>query len=279
MRLFLSFCLFLSCLSAFAQESKIKSVFFTWGYNRSFYLPSDIHVNGPDLSIPFKDVIAADDPAPLSSDYYRIDKFTIPQFDFRFGIILANDWRITGGWEHMKYQTTVGSKTKASGHIGRQYPNLYFPERDFVDHEVEITKGLFYHEHTDGLNYIHLEVEKGYGYSLFKSPLMLKGYIGAGTGPTAPWSDTYLFREHYRNPSIHFAGWGVNVTAKPELWYKDRVFLQLVTRAGQIWLWDILIKEDEIKSKQSISFFEYNVSVGVNFPLNKGKEPRMDGFE
>lgn len=279
MRIFLFTLLCISSAVSFGQKIKIKSAFVTWGYNRAYYLPSDIHVNGPDLSITFKDVIAADDPSEFSSDYYRPDKFTIPQFDFRFGVILEGNWRLSWGWEHMKYQVTVGEKSIASGHIGKMYPNFFFSSRDFKDEEVEMSKSLFYTEHTDGLNFINIEAEKGYVQPLFKSAFSLKGFIGIGTGPVTPWSDSYLFGEHYRNPTIHFAGWGLNLSAKPEIWFKDRVFLQFVSRVGQIWLWDVLIKEDEIKMKQDISFFEYNISVGVNFPIGKGKELRMEGFE
>lgn len=264
-----SFFLGLLFLVAGGQLAAQQSWFVTWGYNRGYYLPSDIHLKGPDVDLEFKDVEAADDPEPFSKTYYALKGFTIPQFDFRIGVYLKNNLRLSWGWEHMKYQTTVGSSTVVNGEIkrGSKYSDFY--ERSYNNEESTISKSFFYTEHTDGLNYVNFELEKGWSLPLLKDKIALLAYAGVGTGPMLPWSDSYFLGEHFRNPLVHFVGWGVNLQAKPEIQFYDRVFVELATRVGRLWMWDILIDRGQVKAQQNIWFLEYNISLGYRFKIGK----------
>ncbi|TXC85177.1 hypothetical protein [Luteibaculum oceani] len=244
-----------------------QSIFVSWGYNRAFYDKSNISVKGPNLNLLFEDVIAVDDPEPFSENYYRLDRFTIPQFDFRIGVKLPNNLILSWGWEHMKYMTKFNSKAKLSGYIGDEYFNGYYPSNESIqDDDYRITRRFFYTEHTDGLNYLNFELEQYLAIPIWEEHIQLHLNYGLGTGPMMPWSDSYLFGKHYRNPSIHFAGWGVNLKTQVGVQIGKRFQIIAPIRLGYLNLWDILLSED-IRAKQSIRFLEYNFSFSWIFPL------------
>jgi len=259
-----------SCVTSFAQEKKHNYEFyFHWGYNRSYYTDSDIHVKGgDDFDFTLHDVKAKDYPERFNTEaYFNPAKFTIPQFNFRVGITIDKKWSLSGGWDHLKYVVKREQLAAITGRIGAVGG---FAAGDYSGDKVPLNYGFFQMEHTDGLNFIHANIDRY--YTVFeKTWFKAQVDVGAGTGPVCPWTDTRLFGNFYRNPSIHFAGWGFSVNASPRFVLWNRFFFEHMFRVGHIQLWDIMIVRDKYTASQKINYFERNITAGFIFPLNARK--------
>lgn len=90
------FLLFFMPIYALAQSpekplKKGKESYIYWGYHRNFYAPSDIHFQSSRYDFTMYDVKANDMPAK-SEQYFRLHDFSVPQFNFRMGQELKNNW-------------------------------------------------------------------------------------------------------------------------------------------------------------------------------------------
>lgn len=275
----ISFIVFLTINELLAQSSleaktdkkyKITGAYFTWGYNRSAYTKSDIHVSGEGFDLKIIDAVGKDDPSRfIAKTYLNPLRFTVPQFDFRVGVEVNNDFFVSIGWDHMKYKFQ-NDYYQVSGYVSKEVSELH--EGNYDGSKVMVDKGFYYHEHTDGLNYIHLSIDKPFEIIKTKNNwLNFKVNAEFGTGPVCPWTDGDLFGQHYRTNNIHFAGWGINLGVKPRLFFfKERLFVQGVFRTGYINLWDFIFYnqnngEVEAKAKQSMFYREHHLSVGYLF--------------
>lgn len=258
-----------------AQEAPLKhkyAAYFHWGYNRSSYTESDLHMQGGDeFDFTVYNIKAKDVPEKYSSKIYLNPGFlTIPQFNFRFGVIVDDKWSFSGGWDHLKYRLVSGQTVGIEGTIGAtggEYAGSYADGSTIV-----LNKNLLRMEHTDGLNFIHFNVDRHFKAlenkkKWFRTELV----VGAGTGPVCPWTDTHLFNNFYRNPTIHFAGWGVSVNASARFVFLKRFFVEHMFRVGHVKLWDIMIIRDKYTAETKINYFERNITAGFIFPLNPSK--------
>jgi hypothetical protein len=59
--------------------------FFYWGYNRAAFSNSDIHFWGDGYDFKITNVMALDEPDPISKEYIGPTTFTIPQYNYRVG--------------------------------------------------------------------------------------------------------------------------------------------------------------------------------------------------
>jgi hypothetical protein len=253
-----------------SQDIKPKrnlKLYFHWGYNRAVYHTSDIHYSGgKEFDFTLDNVVAADAPDKFNSSYYNPLKFTIPQFNFRAGVVIDDRWSISGGWDHLKYRLRGGQTVKISGYIGENSGGSY--AGNYENQDIPLDFQFLRMEHTDGLNFIHVNLDRH--FTLFRTRNdLVKGEIlvGVGTGPVCPWTDTRLFDTFYRNPSIHFAGWGASINATPRFTFGKYFFTEFMVRAGYIDLWDIMIERNRSKAQQKIGYFERNITAGFIFPL------------
>ena len=66
--------------------------FVHWGWNFSWYDKSNINFKGPGYDFILKDVRAKDRPSKLSTDYINPLELTTPQFNFRFGFFIKDNY-------------------------------------------------------------------------------------------------------------------------------------------------------------------------------------------
>ncbi len=248
-------------------EAQISKPYVQWGYNRSYYTTSDIQVIGEkgDFDFTLENVKAHDDHEKfVAKVYLNPTKFTIPQFNFRVGFFWKDKWIISGGWDHLKYKVKFDQDVLIFGYINESATKRYAGE--YNGELVNLNHSFFLMEHTDGLNFVQLNVGRSLKpIWLWNDKLKIDPLVTLGTGPVTPWTDTKLFDVPYRNPTIHFAGWGFNLAVSPRVTFFDRVFVQADFRGGWIKLWDIRIEEGIGKAKQQIDYFERNVTLGILF--------------
>jgi hypothetical protein len=263
-------------MPARAGSERKDEFFITWGYNRAYYNPSDLHLKGEGFDFTLFDVRAADMPEKWDpAIYLNPTKLTIPQFNFRIGYYFKSNWAFSAGWDHMKYRLITTQSVRMSGHID---PEVYF-DPDYTgtfDNTYILYKPSFmdFH-HSDGFNFIRLALERR--LSLWTSlngkyEVVMNGSVSGGA--MMPWTDFTFFRARYRNWP-HFAGYGVSISAGFRFEFFRHFFLQVNAQSGWSHLGDIMLQDSApSRGEQNISFFERSFALGGYIPISLAKKEK-----
>lgn len=266
----------LSTKSIFKQRSKRsfsrENHFFAyWGYNFSWYGKSDIHFSGPGYDFTLKDVVAKDRQSRLSIDYLNPGKLTIPQFNFRVGYFIKDNYSVSLGWDHMKYVVEVPQTVKVTGHIssGISSPAITtgIYAGTYKNTDLTIQPDFLTFEHTDGFNYASADLERYDDIWVSRSgSLALTMETGVGLGVVVPRSDVRLLgvgANHYWN----VAGYGMSAKAGLKFYFAKWIYLQSNVKAGWTNLTNIHTtgRNNIDKAKQRISYLENYWVLGFQF--------------
>jgi hypothetical protein len=252
-----------------AFESKQRTLFITWGYNRAYYNDSDVHFKGEGFDFTLFDAKAADMPEEFSSRvYFNPAQFTVPQFNFRAGYYFRPDWCISLGWDHMKYRLITTQLVRISGNISEE--KYFDPEfTGTFNNEYILYNGRFmdYH-HSDGFNFIRAAIERRVPFICTRNKEIVIAFNGAASlGIMLPWTDFTFFGERNRNWP-HVAGYGLSLSAGLRFEFFKYFFFQLNAQSGWSNLSNILLEGDkDSRAKQKIGFFERSMALGGYIPL------------
>jgi hypothetical protein len=245
--------------------AKKGSFFAYWGWNRSLYSTSDIHFSGNNYDFTLENVEAKDRQSPFSAKIYlNPGNITIPQYNFRLGYYLNEKYSISFGADHMKYVMVSGQMSTISGNIATS--STY--DGTYAHDAFQIKPDFLLFEHTDGLNYLNLELrrmDKIYSYKNFK----LNVTEGFGGGIVVPRTNTTLLN-YKRYDQFHLAGFGLGAVFGLNFQFYERFFIQFEEKVGFINLPDIrTTMHVEDKASQHFNWLQGNVVLGVNFNYKK----------
>ena len=250
-----------------AHNNKGK-VFVSWGWNQSRYTRSDINFKGSDYNFTLKDVVAKDRQTGFSLRYLNPSKITIPQYNFRIGYFINSKYSISFGFDHMKYVMEQDQTVKINGKIagsGTDYDGVYSNDA------IKLTGDFLKFEHTNGLNYLNLELRRM--DNLFdQRTLKIKNIDiniieGIGAGLLYPKSDVTLLN-YERNDQWHVAGYGMNLVAGLNVTFFKHFFIQGEMKGGYINMPNILTTHFvDDRASQHFFFAQGNVNFGVMIKL------------
>ncbi len=167
--------------------------YFSWGYSRQQYAPSDIHVSQPNLGNDFtvRQAAASDFPASFSETISSITSFdfTTPQENIRIGKFLNPEktFAIEFSLDHSKYNVdqnqlatvngtiTTGTQPNANGQLNLSAQDFYYALHNGLNHLMINAVWL---KHLDG------PVDK---------PGELQLISRAGAGILLPHADNIIF--------------------------------------------------------------------------------------
>lgn len=229
-------------LTTYAQEvtsnpytSNNKGKFFMyWGANRGYYSSSDIHFKGNDFDFTVHNVSAHDKPKGWHMDYINPTRMTIPQTNFRLGYYFTDKYSLSFGFDHMKYVMTQGQEAYVSG----SYPNKGSYGEVLENGNTKLTEDFLMFEHTDGLNYVNLELARTEDISKFlgiynTDKVQFNAIAGIGSGILFPRTNaTVLGRE--RNDEFKVAGFGVSAKGAVNVTLFKHFFVQYESKIGYI---------------------------------------------
>lgn len=255
----------LTTLPMIAQKGYNKRFWVAWGYNRTIFEASDIHLGGPGYAITVYKAQAFDRPEPFSfKTYLSPAELTIPQFNLRLGYNFNEKWYISFSFDHMKYVMDNNQYARVSGYIepsehpkfGGVYLNRWMP----------ITEDFLAFEHTDGFNFYSFELWRRFQLAaLAKDRLNIQLHGGAGMGIMVPRTDMYVMGERSDN-EYHIAGTAMAVMAGPYIDWNKKFFLQFMFKPGFAGLPDILVhRNSEESASQDIIFYQMNLTFGFLF--------------
>lgn len=248
--------------SRYTATNKGKFFLF-WGGNRGYYSKSDINFKGNGYDFTLYDVAAVDRPKGWHIDYINPLRMTIPQTNARVGYFFSDNWSISAGVDHMKYVMKQNQTVKMSGTIsgsGTSHDGVY------NNADKVLTEDFLTFEHTDGLNYVTLElsrvddISKLFGIrntDIFQVNLT----EGLGFGVLYPRSNTKLLNKE-RYDEFHVAGVGMSAKAGLNLVFFKHLMIIGELKGGYINMHDIRTTNN-ISDKASQDFFYFQTMLAL----------------
>ncbi|MAD44880.1 MAG: hypothetical protein CMI02_18360 [Oceanospirillaceae bacterium] len=236
-----------------------------WGWNNATYSDSDIHFHGEGHDFTLYDVKAKDRQNDVNvhqvfHSYLNPGRLTIPQYNWRFGYFIQDNWSISLGFDHMKYVMVEDQTVNASGEINRNGI-----VRDYSDGDTEVLSDDFLsYEHTDGFNMISLETEKYLPLLNWQNKMDFALFAGFGAGVLYPKSNVRLLGGE-RNDEWHVAGYSTSVKVGFEASLWKGFFFRFLGKYGYADMDDVLTSNHGDKASQKFYYDEYIGVFGLRF--------------
>ncbi|SDK72406.1 hypothetical protein SAMN04487898_11151 [Pedobacter sp. ok626] len=251
--------------------SRKGDFFVMWGYNHSWYAKSDINFKGPGYDFTLRDVVAHDRQTKLTWKYLDPKSLSIPQFNFHFGYFIKDNYSISLGWDHMKYVMDIPQTVKIDGHIDPTISNPSIPTGSYAGvyngEMLTVNPDMLTFEHTDGLNYASVELERYDDIWVPRSQrTSLTMETGIGAGLVVPRTDVRLFKVGENN-YWNVAGWGISAKLGFKLYMTKALYLQNSTKVGYIDLTKIHTtgRNDVDGASQNIKYIQNYTVLGFQF--------------
>lgn len=251
-------------------DTRKGTVAVSWGWNRGFYTHSNITFNGSDYHFKLYHVDAHDKPRlPITWDYIKFKKLTVPQTDLRVSYFIKDNLAVSFGDDHMKYVMTQDQWVKMKGEITRagNYKGVYNDDK-------KMTEDFLTFEHTDGLNYLNIELEKYYTwYRSRNGNCSFSAMVGGGGGVLFPKTNVKLL-DYERNDRFHISGFGLSGKAGILAVFFRHLLVKLEDKYGYINMPDIILHKKGIqgRAKQGFFFTELYGTVGCSFKLTNSNK-------
>ncbi|MFB9058020.1 hypothetical protein ACFFU9_14840 [Mariniflexile ostreae] len=232
----------------------------SWGGNRASFSKSNIDFKGSDYNFRLLNVKAHDKPKGWHIDYINPERLTIPQTNFKIGYFISDHYKIAIGLDHMKYVVSQLQTVHINGNInlnatdaGAIYNGMY------TDDTIFINEDFLLFEHTDGLNYVYLDVSRFDDISsIFNirntDKFQLNLTEGIGGGFLLPKTNTTLMQKD-RYDEFHLSGYGVSLNAGLNLTFFKHFFMQLNMKGGFINMPNIKTTNSKADSASQHFFF------------------------
>lgn len=243
-------------------------MYFYWGWNRGWYSDSNINYTGKDYDFTLNNVVGKDRQSKLSLDtYFNPTKFSIPQYNFRVGYFLKENWDVSFGIDHMKYVVQQNQSVEISGHID-DTQSKYFGV--YSHSNILIQPSFLKFEHTDGLNYVNIELRHTNKILDF-GKIKINVKEGLGLGFLLPKTNTTLL-EKDRYDEFHLAGYGVSGVVGINITFLNCFFVQSEFKEGFINLPDIRTTNSKLdRASQSFTFSQLNIVFGGSIDMHHKK--------
>jgi len=244
-------------------------MFASWGWNRGTFSNSDITFKGDDYYFTLYDVTARDKPKPFGIYYFKFDELTIPQTNYKVGYFFHDHYNVALGVDHMKYVMRNNQTVKISGNIdnGSEYTGIY------NNNDIYLDEDFLTFEHTDGLNYVTVEVNRfdtvdnWIGFNVKNIDINLTE--GVGVGVLYPKTNTKLMGNE-RYDEFHVSGYGMSAHVGLDLTFFKYFFIQYTFKTGFINMQDIRTTTNiSDTASQHFTFFENIWSFGGKFNITK----------
>jgi len=256
----------------FKTKNKGK-LYFYWGWNKAQYSYSDITFKGDDYNFTLYDVAAKDRQTPWDADVYlNPANISTPQTVARIGYYFHHNWNLSIGVDHMKYVMVAQQHATIDGYIDLDDPLSEF-NGVYDNAPIYVDEDFLEFEHTDGLNYINLEISRvdnlGDYLNWNSKKIQLNLLESFGAGILYPKTNSTLLSKE-KNDEFHLSGFGLSFKAGINLTLFDHFFVQTEFKAGYIDMSDIRTTNSSVDSaSQEFFFFQRNISFGYIFQLVK----------
>jgi hypothetical protein len=253
---------FISSAQANVLERKGKWSFY-YGYNRSSYSNSDYHLTGNNYDFTLKNLTARDGQSEIAPELFLPWNLSVPQNNTRFSYFIADNFSVSFGSDHMKYIMNTNQTVGINGTInaGTTYDGTYSGTDT-----ITVDSGLLLFEHTDGLNFVSVELEHFIDlWSNAKKTQALSLFWGPGLAIMIPKTNATLFGGQ-RHDKFKIAGNGYSLKLGFEYNFSEKYFTRFVVKHGHINMSDVrTTSSSSDKLSHKFDFKETFIVFGVYF--------------
>ncbi len=272
--------LFISMQFVFSQNNDpVKSnlipsnkgkFFASFGWNRSSYSTSDIQFKGNDYDFTLTDVKGDDKPKPFGIKFLSPGELTLPQTNYRIGYFFKEHYNVVLGVDHMKYVMRQNQDVIINGDI--QTGNADF-DGTYNNQSINLSEDFLQFEHTDGLNYIFVGVNRFDNFNellnINTSNFEINLEEGLEIGLLYPKTNTTLLGKE-RYDEFHVSGYGLSAKIGLNLTFFKHFYLQTDFKLGYLNMPDIRTTKDASDSaSQSFYFYQTIYTFGYRFLIFK----------
>lgn len=269
------FVVLLFAVSINAQEEKKNKVsnkgkfFVYWGWNWAGYSDSDIRFKGDNYDFTLQNVKAHDTPSDFTyKKYFGIKNLTKPQTNARIGYFFKENYTISIGIDHMKYVVSNDQFVGIDGTINIEN-NTY--NGVYTGQQIQLTEDFLRLGHTDGLNYVNLQLYRfddiSSLFGLESESFQINITEGFGAGILYPITDTTLLGQE-RHDDYHLSGYGLSAGLGLNLTFLKYFFIQADLKGGYIDMPDVKISTNALdKASQDFLFLQNNILIASKFRI------------
>lgn len=276
-KLFLLLMVLATTLQAQEMDTKLKNkgkFYAYWGWNRAKYSASDITFKGNDYNFTLKDVVAKDKQIPFSvNKYLNPGNISLPQTNAAIGYFFHENYSVVLGLDHMKYVTVQDQWLTIDGEIDPSYgvTGADGAVTPFVNDGIKQTKDFLQFEHTDGLNYIHVSINRFDDISehlgIHTENFRINLTEGVGAGFLMPKTNATLLGKE-RHDDFHISGYGIHTQFGLNFVFFKHFFVQTDLRGGYINMPNIRTTNDKADSaSQDFTFLQGTLLIGGRFKI------------
>ncbi len=254
--------LILLCLSlgVQAQTKRAKkkvsygkgTLFGYWGYNRSVYTKSNLHVVGQGYDFTLKNAKASDNPSHKFKEYVDLTNITVPQFNARIGYYFKNHYALSFGYDHMKYIFNDRNQVLLDGTINPGVDTIWSGTYNNVP--VTTDRNHFHYENSNGLNYLHFELTRSdMLYRTKNSKFAITTNLGVGAGGILSFND-FAFAQKKDMVTISLSGYALSAHASVRFEFFNHVFLQAEGTGGFMHQTRVRVRPNDLNAYVSQKF-------------------------
>ena len=266
-----------------SQQADIKQIKYTasnkgkvfvyWGGNRGSFSKSDITFKGENYNFTLNNVVSHDKPKGYHIDYINPARMTIPQTNFRLGYFFTDHYKVSIGVDHMKYVVTQNQQSNISGTIN--LPNTEVGSSfngEYSNNPVVLTEDFLKFEHTDGLNYVNIEIGRMDDISKFlgiqnTDVFQVNLTEGVSGGLLYPKTNATLLGKN-KYDDFHISGYGMSVKGGLNITFLKHFFIQGELKGGYINMNDIkTTANSQDSASQDFFFLERIIVIGGIFKI------------
>lgn len=264
-------------VSSITKTKNKGKLYLYWGWNKAQYSRSDITFKGDNYNFTLYDVGANDRQTKWDSNkYLNPTNMTLPQTNFRIGYYFHDNWNLSLGIDHMKYIMNQYKTVRINGYIDQSETDTgttLFNGAYNGDDTIFLYEEFLEFEHTDGLNYVNIEIARvdniGDYFNWNSDKIQVNLTESFGAGFLYPKTNTKLLGKD-RYDQFNVAGYGMGIKAGLNLTFFKYFFVQGEFKTGYIDMNNIrTTKSKSDSAKQSFFFFQRNITFGLIFQLFK----------
>jgi hypothetical protein len=251
-----------------ANNRRKGQFFASWGWNRDSYSKSDIRFKGNGYDFTIEDAVADDKPNPFGIKFFSPGDITLPQTNLVLGYFFKDNYNVVIGFDHMKYVMRQNQDAIVNGTIQIGNPDF---DGVYTNQTVTLTEDFLKFEHTDGLNYAFVGVNRFDNFNELLRINTPKFEVnleeGLAVGLLYPKTNTTLLGKE-RYDEFHVSGYGVSAKVGLNLTFFRHFYLQTDFKLGYINMQDIrTTKSTSDKASQHFYFYETAYTFGYRFQL------------
>ncbi len=254
------------------KKSSIKSrkgqFFASWGWNRASYSKSDIRFKGDDYDFTISDTKADDKPNPFGIKFFSPGDITLPQTNLTLGYFFKDNYNFVIGFDHLKYVMRQNQEVVINGNIQIGNPDF---DGVYTNQTITLTEDFLKFEHTDGLNYVFIGVNRFDNFNhllgINTSKFEVNLEEGITFGMLYPKTNTTLLGKE-RYDEFHVSGYGLSAKVGLNFTFFKHFYLQTDFKLGYIDMQDIrTTNSTSDKASQHFYFYETAYTFGYRFRL------------